>query len=99
MVNEYRLIEVEASSSQGSFLIGFYRSDAFSEGFATRMDSKSLPKHFQTTFGIQFGRGKAFDAAFNTKTPAILEPKLIQNYVGSNKNKTKKSVIEIDVIF
>ena len=45
-----------------------------------------VPSEVQMAFGVLFGLGNAFDAAFNSKTSPILEPKLIQNRAGSNQN-------------
>ena len=60
--------------------------------------SKMVPIDLQIAFGVQFGLGNAFSAAFHSKTPPILEPKFNQNQSGSNQ-KSKKSIIEVDVIF
>ena len=57
-----------------------------------------VPIDLQIAFGVQFGLGNAFSAAFHSKTPPILEPKFNQNQSGSNQ-KSKKSIIEVDVIF
>ena len=49
-----------------------------------QIGSRMVPSEVQIAFGVQFGLGNAFDAAFNTKTPPILEPELVQNRAGSN---------------
>ena len=54
----------------------------------------------QIAFGVQFGLGNAFDAAFDSKTPPILEPELVQNRAGSNtkiKTYVSETIFEFDV--
>ena len=44
---------------------------------------RPVPSEVQTAFGVQFGLGNVRKTAPDAKSPANLEPKLIQNPVGS----------------